>query len=84
MLSATGSGPFRDAPCSDWANMVSKFQKSAMETRLGIPLIYGIDAVHGNSSIKGATVFPHNVGIGATRFAYFHSFIFTSILFILT
>nr|POE62116.1 lysosomal beta glucosidase [Quercus suber] len=47
--------------------MVDGFQKSALESRLGIPLIYGIDAVHGNNSIYGATIFPHNVGLGSTR-----------------
>ena len=35
--------------------------------RLGIPMIYGIDAVHGNNNVYGATIFPHNVGLGATR-----------------
>jgi beta-glucosidase len=47
--------------------MVDEFQKKALESRLGIPLIYGTDAVHGNNSIFGATIFPHNVGLGATR-----------------
>ncbi|XP_062085132.1 uncharacterized protein LOC133791219 [Humulus lupulus] len=67
MLSATGSGPFPDALCSEWADMVNGFQKLAMGTRLGIPLLYGIDAIHGIASIKGATIFPHNIGLGATR-----------------
>ncbi|XP_031277792.1 lysosomal beta glucosidase-like [Pistacia vera] len=65
--SAPGSGPFENALSSDWADMVDGFQKSALESRLGIPLIYGIDAVHGNNSIHGATKFPHNIGLGATR-----------------
>ncbi|KAK9755726.1 hypothetical protein RND81_01G045600 [Saponaria officinalis] len=47
--------------------MVDDLQKQAMESRLGIPLIYGIDAVHGHNSVYGATIFPHNVNIGATR-----------------
>ena len=71
ILSAGGSGPFDDnalkALSSDWADMVDGFQKSALESRLGIPLIYGIDAVHGNNNIYGATIFPHNVGLGSTR-----------------
>ncbi|KAK7844134.1 protein reticulata-related 4 [Quercus suber] len=70
ILSSGGSGPFDDnaltALSSDWAVMVDGFQKSALESRLGIPLIYGIDAVHGNNSIYGATIFPHNVGLGST------------------
>ncbi|TKY47133.1 Beta-glucosidase BoGH3B [Spatholobus suberectus] len=67
ILSAGGSGPFENALSSDWADMVDGFQKSALQSRLGIPLIYGIDAVHGNNSVFGATIFPHNVGLGATR-----------------
>nr|XP_048324775.1 beta-glucosidase BoGH3B-like isoform X4 [Ziziphus jujuba var. spinosa] len=67
ILSSGGSGPFEDALSSDWADMVDGFQKSALQSRLGIPLIYGIDAVHGNNSIYGATIFPHNIGLGATR-----------------
>jgi beta-glucosidase len=57
--------------------MVDGFQSKARESRLGIPLIYGIDAIHGHNSIcnngvydnsiRGATIFPHNVGLGATR-----------------
>ncbi|EOY33796.1 Glycosyl hydrolase family protein isoform 3 [Theobroma cacao] len=67
ILSAGGSGPFENALSSDWADMVDRFQQAALESRLGIPLIYGIDAVHGNNSVYGATIFPHNVGLGATR-----------------
>ncbi|GMN23087.1 hypothetical protein TIFTF001_040419 [Ficus carica] len=67
VLSACGSGPSPDASLSDWANMINGLQKSALETRLGIPLLYGIDAVHGNGSIRDTTIFPHNVGLGATR-----------------
>ncbi|KAI9117820.1 hypothetical protein K1719_011235 [Acacia pycnantha] len=67
VFSGPGNGPFESALSSDWADMVDGFQKSALESRLGIPLIYGIDAVHGNNSIYGATIFPHNVGLGATR-----------------
>lgn len=60
--------PFEKALSADWADMVDNFQQAALESRLGIPLIYGIDAVHGNNSVYGATIFPHNVGLGATRF----------------
>ncbi|MBA0700189.1 hypothetical protein Goari_001756 [Gossypium aridum] len=66
ILSAGGSVPFQKALPADWADMVDKFQQAALESRLGIPLIYGIDAVHGNNSVYGATIFPHNVGLGAT------------------
>ncbi|XP_024642041.1 beta-glucosidase BoGH3B isoform X5 [Medicago truncatula] len=47
--------------------MINEFQKGALSTRLGIPMIYGIDAVHGNNNVYNATIFPHNVGLGATR-----------------
>lgn len=71
ILSAGGSGPFENAQSSDWADMIDTFQKSALESRLGIPILYGIDAVHGNNSIYGATIFPHNIGLGATRLVLF-------------
>ncbi|XP_058198903.1 uncharacterized protein LOC131314348 isoform X1 [Rhododendron vialii] len=67
VLSGGGSIPFEKALSSDWADMVDGYQKAALETRLGIPIIYGIDAVHGNNNVYGATIFPHNIGLGATR-----------------
>nr|GMD61642.1 lysosomal beta glucosidase-like [Ipomoea batatas] len=42
-------------------------KRGALSTRLGIPIIYGIDAVHGNNNVYKATIFPHNVGLGVTR-----------------
>ncbi|KAK4785019.1 hypothetical protein SAY86_001708 [Trapa natans] len=67
ILSAGGSGPRDNAVASEWADMIDGFQRAALESRLGIPIIYGIDAVHGNNSIYGATIYPHNIGLGATR-----------------
>ncbi|XP_057772435.1 uncharacterized protein LOC130992005 [Salvia miltiorrhiza] len=67
ILSVGGSGPFENARSSDWAAMADTFQKAALQSRLGIPLLYGIDAVHGNNNVYGATIFPHNIGLGATR-----------------
>ncbi|PON62808.1 Glycoside hydrolase [Trema orientale] len=67
ILNAGGSAPFQNALSSDWADMVDGFQKLALESGLGVPIIYGTDAVHGNNNVYGATVFPHNVGLGATR-----------------
>ncbi len=49
-----------------WLAMVNGFQSAALETRLGIPILYGVDAVHGHNDVVGATIFPHNVGLGAT------------------
>ncbi|KAL3518085.1 hypothetical protein ACH5RR_020674 [Cinchona calisaya] len=67
LMSVGGSGPREMAPTSEWAEMVDNLQKAALESRLGIPILYGIDAVHGNNNVYGATIFPHNVGLGATR-----------------
>lgn len=51
----------------NWYSMVDAYQQAALSTRLGIPLLFGIDAVHGDAHLTGTTVFPHNVGLGATR-----------------
>ena len=67
LLSGGGSVPRKGATAKEWADMVDGFQRACMSTRLGIPMIYGIDAVHGNNNVYGATIFPHNVGLGATR-----------------
>ncbi|MBU0475083.1 MAG: glycoside hydrolase family 3 C-terminal domain-containing protein [Bacteroidetes bacterium] len=67
ILSGGGSDPTSGNTTLDWANLYDLFQHKAMESRLGIPIIYGIDAVHGNSNVEGATIFPHNIGLGATR-----------------
>ncbi len=66
ILSGGGSTPAQNTPKA-WADMVDRFQQAALETRLGIPLIYGVDSVHGHGNLLGATVFPHNIGLGATR-----------------
>jgi beta-glucosidase len=50
-----------------WADAIDRLQMQALGTRLGIPFVYGVDAVHGNAEMRGATVFPHNIGLGATR-----------------
>lgn len=50
-----------------WTSMVDGFQTASANSRLGIPIIYGIDAVHGNNNVVNATIFPHNIGLGATR-----------------
>ena len=67
MLSGGGSVPRPQATPADWVNMVNEFQKGSLSTRLGIPMVYGIDAVHGNNNAYKATIFPHNIGLGATR-----------------
>ncbi|XP_019165994.1 PREDICTED: uncharacterized protein LOC109161886 isoform X3 [Ipomoea nil] len=67
VLSSGGSVPKQNASAEAWVDMVNGFQKGSLSTRLGIPMIYGIDAVHGNNNAYNATIFPHNVGLGATR-----------------
>lgn len=66
LLSGGGGYPSRNTP-EGWSEMVNGFQEYALRTRLGIPLIYGVDAVHGHGNLRGATIFPHNIGLGATR-----------------
>jgi len=65
VLSGGGGNPTPNTPRA-WAGMVRRVQSEALESRLGIPLLYGVDAVHGHSNMRGATIFPHNVGLGAT------------------
>ncbi|XP_019197775.1 PREDICTED: uncharacterized protein LOC109191619 [Ipomoea nil] len=67
VLSGGGGWPRPEATPYDWVNMVNRFQSGAVNSRLGIPIIYGIDAVHGNNNVFKATIFPHNIGLGATR-----------------
>jgi beta-glucosidase len=65
ILSGGGGYPSRDNSPEGWAKMVDEFQAAALKTPLGIPIIYGVDAVHGHNNLKGATIFPHNIGLGA-------------------
>lgn len=67
VLSGGGSVPAPRASPETWIDMVNDFQNGSLSTRLGIPMIYGIDAVHGHNNVYKATIFPHNVGLGATR-----------------
>jgi beta-glucosidase len=54
---------------SDWVNLSDEFYRASMTTDMAVkvPVIWGIDAVHGNSNIYGATLFPHNIGLGAAH-----------------
>ena len=70
MLSGGGSVPATKASAETWQQMVNQLQKAALSTRHGIPMIYGIDAVHGHNNVYNATIFPHNVGLGVTRKVY--------------
>ncbi|MBR7833454.1 glycoside hydrolase family 3 C-terminal domain-containing protein [Actinospica durhamensis] len=66
VLSGGGSTPTPNTPAA-WADMIDAFQARAQATPLQIPLIYGEDSVHGDNNLVGATVFPQNIGLGATR-----------------
>ncbi|WP_019872320.1 carbohydrate binding domain-containing protein [Salinispora oceanensis] len=66
LLSGGGSTPTPNTP-EAWADMVDGYQTYTLQTRLQIPLLYGVDAVHGHSNVQGTTIFPHNIGLGAAR-----------------
>jgi beta-glucosidase len=66
VYSQGGSGPTTNTP-TGWADMIDGFRQASFASRLKIPVIYGLDVVHGVGPVKGATVFPHNIGLGATR-----------------
>src|SRR5258708_5611042 len=68
VLSGGGGGPNgAGGTASQWKAMVDNFQIYALQSRLGIPLLYGVDAVHGNNNIAGAVIFPHHIGLGAAH-----------------
>lgn len=60
-------GPFPGVDAIDWINTFNEFQSKALETRLGIPLLIAVDAIHGQNTFEGAVIFPHNIGMAATR-----------------
>ncbi|MDP1993804.1 MAG: glycoside hydrolase family 3 N-terminal domain-containing protein, partial [Ignavibacteria bacterium] len=66
VLSGGGSDP-ADNSAVGWADMYDGMQAQALQTFLKIPMIYGVDAVHGHNNVYGAVVFPHNIGLGCTR-----------------
>ncbi len=66
VLSGGGSVPNTNTPES-WVDLYNSMQNRALSTRLGIPVLYGIDAVHGHNNVKDAVIFPHNIGLGCTR-----------------
>ena len=68
LLSGGGEGPNgAGGTASQWADLYDGYQTRALGTRLGIPLLYGVDAVHGHNNVQGAVIFPHNIGMGASR-----------------
>jgi beta-glucosidase len=67
VLSGGGHAPAGGNSPQSWLDSVTEFKNQALQTRLKIPLLYGIDAVHGHNNIDGATIFPHHIGMGATH-----------------
>ncbi|BCM92925.1 beta-glucosidase BoGH3B [Abditibacteriota bacterium] len=67
LLSGGNSDPKGGNSVKDWADLYDGLQSHALKTRLGIPILFGIDAVHGHSNVLDAVIFPHNIGLGCTR-----------------
>src|ERR1044071_10032412 len=67
LLSGGSSDPKTGNGVVDWTDHYDSLQSRTQNTRLRIPILYGIDAVHGHSNVLGATLFPHNIGLGCTR-----------------
>ncbi|MFH2071955.1 MAG: glycoside hydrolase family 3 protein [Actinomycetota bacterium] len=65
VLSGGGGNPTPN-DAANWAAMVGEMTEAAGASRLGIPLLYGVDGVHGHNNLRGATIFPHSIGLGAT------------------
>lgn len=67
LLSGGDSDPKSGNDLLSWTDMVDGYQERALKTKQGIPILYGVDAVHGHNNVIGAVVFPHNIGMGCTR-----------------
>jgi beta-glucosidase len=69
VLNGGGGWPGQDraATPAAWRALAEQFQAAAQQATPGIPLIWGTDAVHGHNNVRGATLFPHNIALGATR-----------------
>jgi beta-glucosidase len=67
VLSGGGSDPKEGNSLQAWTNCVDRVQAAGQKTRLAIPILYGVDAVHGHNNVIGAVIFPHNIGLGCTR-----------------
>ncbi|GII04980.1 glycoside hydrolase family 3 N-terminal domain-containing protein [Planobispora takensis] len=69
VLNGGGSWPNRDKHASpqDWLALADSYWDASVASRTKIPVIWGIDAVHGNNNVYGATIFPHNIGLGAAQ-----------------
>ena len=66
VLSGGGGNPVPNTP-ANWVAMVASYEDAALTSRLGIPLLYGVDAVHGHNNVEDTVIFPHNIGLGAAN-----------------
>src|ERR1043165_7614969 len=67
LLSGGTSDPKTGNGLRDWTDLYDSLQAHSQKTRLRIPILYGIDAVHGHNNVLNATIFPHNIGLGCAR-----------------
>jgi beta-glucosidase len=67
LLSGGSSDPKAGNSLEAWTDLYDGYQSHALKTRLAIPILYGVDAVHGHNNVLKAVVFPHNIGLGCTR-----------------
>ena len=67
LLSGGNADPKEGNSLDAWTNMYDGYQKHTSKTRLQIPILYGVDALHGHNNVLGAVIFPHNIGLGCTR-----------------
>ncbi|MCU1233879.1 MAG: glycoside hydrolase, family 3 domain protein [Candidatus Solibacter sp.] len=67
LLSGGSSDPKEGNSLESWTNLYDRLQQHALKSRLKIPILYGIDAVHGHNNVLNAVIFPHNIGLGCTR-----------------
>lgn len=67
LLCGGSSDPKAGNSLEAWTEMYDGFQRQALKTRLAIPILFGVDAVHGHNNVLNAVVFPHNIGLGCTR-----------------
>ena len=67
VLSSGDADPPRGNTLEYWTDLYDSLQQRTQMTRLKIPLLYGVDAVHGHNKVLGAVVFPHNIGLGCAR-----------------
>lgn len=69
ILAGGNSGPRGNerADAAAWQRLVGEFREASRRSGAGIPILFGVDAVHGHSNLPGATIFPHNIGLGAAR-----------------